>query len=416
MALKKVKLKNGEVRWRLDYWYRAESPQSDGSVKQKWHRRLKTFETASKAREHLHRTKADINSGDYVDVTEVTTFAEAAELWFDSKKNRRPGTVNNWRRHLDRHLLPLLGKLKLDKIGSATAERVATKLREKNVKPRPVLTTAAAVFAKGVGDKRLSNPFVGVRDPYEPVGDATPGVEVAAVGAKTHLRAVLPSEVLSPDDMAKALRHANPGRDRTMFTLIAATGLREGEAFGLSWTDLDFKDDGTGRLYVRRTLSHIRAHGETATVARFLPPKTKHGRRDFAISRELVSMLKAWKPKCPPSGDLQLVFPDDEGKPIRKEYVLRRAFYPALSRAGLRRVTLHSLRHYFASAMIAAGAPVTEVSARLGHSSPKVTPDVYSHWFTAHDTGTAERVAGVLLNGNRDKIYTSRIETGRIAA
>jgi len=222
--------------------------------------------------------------------------------------------------------------------------------------------------------------------------------------------------------MRKALRHANTGRDRTMFTLIAATGLREGEAFGLSWTDLDFKDDGRGRLYVRRTLSHIRAYDETATTARFLPPKTKHGRRDFAISREIVSMLKAWKLTCPPSGDWQLVFPDDEGKPIRKEHVLRRAFYPALRRAGVRRVTLHSLRHYFASAMIMEDAPVTEVSARLGHSSPKVTLDVYSHWFTSHDTGTADRVADDLLDGeravgrDRDKIYTSRIEKVAVAA
>jgi integrase len=49
--------------------------------------------------------------------------------------------------------------------------------------------------------------------------------------------------------------------------------------------------------------------------------------------------------------------------------------------AGLRRVTIHSLRHTFASALIEQGHPVTEVAHRLGHSSPTITLSIYSHWF-----------------------------------
>ena len=64
-----------------------------------------------------------------------------------------------------------------------------------------------------------------------------------------------------------------------------------------------------------------------------------------------------------------------------RERLLRKAFYPTLARARLRRVTFHSLRHSCASAMIMAGAPATEVQHQLGHSNPSITLDVYSHWF-----------------------------------
>ena len=45
-------------------------------------------------------------------------------------------------------------------------------------------------------------------------------------------------------------------------------------------------------------------------------------------------------------------------------------------------MTIHSLRHTFASALIMQGHPVTQVAHLLGHSSPTITLSVYSHWFT----------------------------------
>jgi len=59
-------------------------------------------------------------------------------------------------------------------------------------------------------------------------------------------------------------------------------------------------------------------------------------------------------------------------------FKLAYGLWPALSRAGLRRVGMHSLRHSFAPALIIAGAPVTGVQSLLGRSSPAVTLKVYS--------------------------------------
>jgi integrase len=78
--------------------------------------------------------------------------------------------------------------------------------------------------------------------------------------------------------------------------------------------------------------------------------------------------------------------------------MLQTQFYPALSRAKLRRVTFHTLRHSCASAMIASGAPITEVQHRLGHANPAITLLVYSHFLKHSESDVADRLADELLS------------------
>ena len=127
---------------------------------------------------------------------------------------------------------------------------------------------------------------------------------------------------------------------------------------------------------------------------RFYPPKTKAGIRTISIPHEVVMLLKSWKLQCPP-GDL--VFPASDGRPMRRSTVYLRGFVPALTAAKLRTVRLHSLRHSFASALIMAGAPLTEVSHLLGHSNPSITLKVYSHWFKGTDSGASDRIAAAMF-------------------
>jgi integrase len=95
-------------------------------------------------------------------------------------------------------------------------------------------------------------------------------------------------------------------------------------------------------------------------------------------------------------GELDLVFAAPTGLPAHRSNVLRYGLYRALRRAGLRRVDMHSLRHSFASALIVAGAPVTEVQHLLGHSSPQTTLKVYSHWFANTQSDSVDRLSRTL--------------------
>jgi integrase len=78
--------------------------------------------------------------------------------------------------------------------------------------------------------------------------------------------------------------------------------------------------------------------------------------------------------------------------------MLQTKFSLALSRAKLRRVTFHTLRHSCPSAMIASGAPITKVQHRLGHANPAITLLVYSHFLKHAESDVADRLADALLN------------------
>ena len=87
-----------------------------------------------------------------------------------------------------------------------------------------------------------------------------------------------------------------------------------------------------------------------------------------------------------------MVFPNAEGSSRHRSTIAHDGLQPALKRAGLRPVTIHSLRHTLASALIMQGHPITQVAHLLGHSSPTITLSVYSHWFKDAKT---DAVAGL---------------------
>jgi integrase len=107
-------------------------------------------------------------------------------------------------------------------------------------------------------------------------------------------------------------------------------------------------------------------------------------------------MLREWKLQVPHS-EHELVFCNRDGSPLRRTIVLRSGIWPACRRAKLRRYNIKSLRHSFASGLIASGAPITEIAMKMGHASPAVTLKVYSHWFREASTGAAERYAAGFL-------------------
>ena len=86
-----------------------------------------------------------------------------------------------------------------------------------------------------------------------------------------------------------------------------------------------------------------------------------------------------------------LVFTTEVGTPLEPRNVLRR-FEVLAERAGLRDVTLHTLRHSAASFLLAAGTHTKVVQEHLGHSSYAITADIYSHVGPAQQREAADRL------------------------
>lgn len=386
--------------WRLDY-----RPQG-----MRGPRRRLEFKTKKQAERHLSETQHKVTRGEYVDPAKMPTFAEAAERWFISKTDRRPSHVADLRSRLDKHILPRIGHERMDRINVASLEKLRADLRTDRYAPRTINTImriVGAVFKAAIrrGECALN--------PVERIERAFMAAQELEAEHVSGVDEVSADSVLSTVEIRKLLDEAPAGYYRTLFTTAYITGMRSGELLALRWGDVEFGEGDRGRIYVRRSLSWSRVDREEEVRARFYPPKTKAGLRTITIASELVTALKVWKVQCPPG---ELVFPHTDGKPNCRDRVLRVGLYPALRRAGLRQVNFHSLRHSCASAMIAAGAPITEIQHRLGHASAAITLRVYSHFIRDAETDAADRLAEALLKkpgaaGSGQKVGTETCAT-----
>jgi integrase len=258
-----------------------------------------------------------------------------------------------------------LGDLRLDRIDVVLIEKLRDELRAKlSAKSvNAVLTTAAAIFKLAVRRKLATgNPAA---DAERAMGATELKDEATKEQRGEGVQPLRPEEVLDPNEIRKALEKAEPGYYRTLFLTAYLTGMRSGELFALRWSDVELKgidaetgkESLRGRILVRRSLSWARVEKDDGPVRpRFFPPKTKAGVRTLPIPRELAGALRRWRLQCSQS-EHDLVFPMPDGQPMHRSTALRYGLWPAFSRAGLRRVNMHSLRHSFASALIMAGAP-----------------------------------------------------------
>ncbi len=375
-----------DCQWELDY-----RPLGMSGARQR-----RRFKTRKQAERFLTETAHQVARGAYVEPAKVPTFVEVAEDWFRSKTDRRPSHVSDLRTRLDKHILPLFGAQKLDRITVASVERFRDSLRDRGYARRTIntiLRITSAVFRLAIRHAQCTkNPLDSVERAVAAAKEIKSGCGADGREDEAH-----PDAILTPEEIGRLLDAATPGLWRTLIKTAFISGARSGELLGLRWTDLELPKEGSGKIAIRRSLSWARLKGEEIRP-RFYPPKTKAGIRTIGIPAELVSDRRRWKLQCPPSTD-ELVFPAPDGRPMHRERLLRQGFYPALRRAQLRAVTFHSLRHSCASVLIKRGVAITDLQHHLGHASPAITLQVYSHWFRDNtDSGVADKLAQVMVD------------------
>ena len=146
----------------------------------------------------------------------------------------------------------------------------------------------------------------------------------------------------------------------------------------MKWSDIDWKKS---QVKIRRTFNN----------QQWYEPKTAQSRRNIDIGHSMLTDLKKLKLACPPC-DLNLVFPNDGGGPINHNNMVNCYFNPALKKAGVGRIRFHDIRHSFASMQIELGENIKYIQKQLGHSSPTVTLNVYSHLMRKQNPEAAARL------------------------
>lgn len=329
-------------------------------------------------------------------------FSEVANAYLASGRRRdhRESTSANVGSTLRIHVLPTFAEMRVGSIRRADIQRWADE-RAEALAPstlRVKFGDLSSIFKWAVIEGYIAtNPCLGVELPKVRAGEVVP----------------LRREVV------EALIEAAPAHLANMLTTAAATGLRQGELFGLEPIHID---EDARTIQVVQQLRYSEAHRCWEIAA----PKTENSARLVPYGETVATALKqraeAYAPvplevldttgRKPRQRIAHLVFTGRERGPISRgswslvwDKLVKAADALLVERESRLRVpddaTLHDFRDFYASVLIAGGASVKVVQRRLGHSKPSITLDTYTGlWDNAPDT-TADVVDAVLLPGKR---------------
>jgi integrase len=315
----------------------------------------KTFARESEARSWRAEAKRALDRG-ALRAPGARTLREVGNFWLEGAergdiRNRsghpyKPATLRGYRTSLNERILPLLGERKLNTITTLDLQVIVDAWQvegQASSTIRNALKPLQAIYRRA--RSREGVPVNPTHDLELPASDQS---EV---------------EIVSPEVAARLLE-VLPISDRAIWATALYAGLRYGELRALRWSAIDFG---------KRTISVRESWDPKEGV---ISPKTRTSRRRTPVPSVLADLLEDRRGG---EADADLVFAGRDRKPFHAASLYRRA-NRAWAAAGLGdRLRLHQARHTYASFMIVAGVNAKALSAFMGHSSIKVTFDLYGH-------------------------------------
>lgn len=334
----------------------------------------------------LIRRKYD---GEPVPTERLSVAQYLTERWLPVQKSRlRTSTYDSYRRNIDLHVVPALGRGPLAKLTAEDLDLFYAALLTEGRKQ-------AGGMSRGLAPKTVRNIHLMLS---KALADAArKGLlarNVATLADAPSSQASCKGDIKAWDvqQLTAFLDAMRSHRLHPAFHLAAHTGMRRGEVLGLRWQDLDLD---AGRLSVRQALD------EVAYVVHMSDVKTDTGRRTIDIDPGTVDVLKAWRIEragerggVEPRSD-ELAFSKPDGSWIHPQsfsQVLDRK----VAKLDVPTISLHDLRHTHATLLLKAGVPVKVVSERLGHANVAFTMNVYQHVLPGMQAQAAETFAALL--------------------
>jgi len=362
-----------------------------------------SFDTEEEANKERHRLERDMEEQTFVAPARKVTVRSFLTEWVEGVR-LRPSTVESYRRNIESHVLPDLGKLKLQSLTAGHLNALYRKLeksgrlneshRGEGLSPRTVryVHTIIRRALKDAVRQKLVVVNVAL--------NADPPTAKMATEAAPEMR------TWTAEELGRFLTFTQDDRYGSAWLFLATTGMRRGEALGLRWTDLQL-DTFPGTATIRRAaiaISHKREAG-----------KTKTGKdRLIELDARTVDVLKGWKarqsqerllvgPGYETREHLVFTLPDGRGyhpERFSREFERKQTSYNRLHpTTPLPRLRLHDTRHTWATLALAAGVHPKVVQERLGHTSIATTMNVYSHALPGMQSQAAEQVSAMIFGG-----------------
>lgn len=360
MARKKVERNISYDDVRQKYYVNLDfgiDPETGKQVK-----KTQTFEKITQARAALRKHEAARDAGQTVLPKELTV-EQWLNTWMNDviKLSRAETTAYSYQKMIDNHIVPALGKVELQKLTPTMLQKYyADKIRAGTIssntvrKHHDLMNTAFQMAVKQ--GLILSNP-------------------AANVEAPTVKRAEI--KYYSVEQLQTLLKLSEGTRLEVLIKLAGLLGLRREEIMGLTWDRVDFEKK-------KIIIAEARTMAGNTVVTK--DTKNATSTRTLYMTEEIEDVLRREKAKQAEykqalGGGYQdsgYVFTHEDGRPVRPNYASE-LFTKFIADNNLPPLTLHGLRHSFASIANAKGIPMYDIGKALGHSSPATTSRVYTH-------------------------------------
>ena len=359
--------------WQLNV-YLGRGP--DGHHKRRWET---VRGTKADAQRRLRELLAELDRG--VKPPERVLLKDWLQTWVTVHvaTNRSATTVERYDGIIRRHIVPALGYVELSKLTPLQVQSLENRLLQEGMAPKSVVMVHAVLSGAYRYAMRME---VVSRNP------------VALVSAPSiRKREIQPP----PVEVVAEMLHIARNEEHPKFPcihLLVYTGLRLGEALGLTWNDVDLDD---GHLVVRASLSR-RMVGLVLS-----PPKTSSGERKVDLDAGTVAVLQDHRIRQdevkammgPAYKDAGVVFCNGFGSWTDPQRVTL-AVKALGKRVGFPNATSRSLRHFHATVALQNGTNIVVVSKRLGHSNVSITSDIYAHSLPGWQKQAAEDFAATM--------------------
>ena len=322
----------------------------------------------SKRFKKLQECRQWIADATYID--EHTDIENATDMlvdaWFEywisvKKKTVRPNTVRNYTERYERNIKAVIGKKLLTEVKPIHCQKIFSDMADDGYRTTTIYQTRIALynmleFAKE-NDVIINNPCKkSVKSDMGKPSDK--------------------KEALTIETQKKFLEGATGQSYENQYRFILQTGLRTGELVGLKWEDIDFENK---TLTIQRSMEFRYKVGEW----RVGPPKSKSGYRTIPLTDEAIRILKAQKEKnrkikVIPMEWSEQVFLCRKGEPV-KNSTYDTALFKICDKVGIKRFSMHVLRHTFAIRCIEGGMMPKTLQKILGHSNIGITMNLYVH-------------------------------------
>jgi integrase len=329
-------------------------------------RHIKTFDRKKDAEDFQAQVRVDLKKGVHTPASKSITIEEAGKNWIDSCGDLERTTIEQYQQHLNFHILPYLGGLKLSALSIGVVRNWQDRLRKEGrsaVMVKKTTTSLSSLLTDAMERTHVAQNVVRSMTASRR--------KRSKVERRAKRKLKVGVDIPTPAEIDALLEHTTSDRWRAFFLVAIRCGLRASELRGLRWQDIDFKNK---KLHVRQRADNRGVIGS---------PKSAAGERTIPIPpNHTLAALRTWKLQSPKQ---HFVFPNGSGHVEMHGNIIDRALKPAWERAGVtgRYSGLHALRHYFASWCLARppvglGLSLKELSERLGHESVSTT-EIYTH-------------------------------------